>query len=69
MLGSPIVCLLPSSGPSAGPAPKAFYTAGINEDIGAVVDSAAFGAKYTPHLKIKVNADVAFWYGLAPGVV
>ncbi len=64
LLKRPIMSLLP--GPTTGTtgaatAPCAFYTAAINEDVGAVVSSAVFGAKYTPHLKIKVNADVAFW--------
>jgi hypothetical protein len=61
VLGAPIVDLLPSHGGVATDPPRAFYTAALNEDVAAVVDSAVFGAGFTPHLKVKVNADVAFW--------
>ncbi len=46
---------------STSAAPKAFYTAALNADIAAVLESADFGWLHTPHLKIKVNNDVEFW--------
>uniref|UniRef100_A0A7S1C617 Enolase C-terminal domain-containing protein n=1 Tax=Bicosoecida sp. CB-2014 TaxID=1486930 RepID=A0A7S1C617_9STRA len=36
-----------------------FYTAALNEDIEKIVQSALFGWTYTPHLKVKLDGDVA----------
>lgn len=46
-----------------GPKDKAwkhvsFYTAALNDLIEVIVESAAFGRKYTPHLKIKLDGNV-----------
>lgn len=35
-----------------------FYTAALNDDIAAMIASAKLGWKFTPHLKVKLNADV-----------
>jgi hypothetical protein len=32
-----------------------FYTAGLNDDIEKMVDSAKFGLTYTPYLKVRWN--------------
>jgi L-alanine-DL-glutamate epimerase-like enolase superfamily enzyme len=47
-----------------GPKDKAwkhvsFYTAALNDSIEAMVESAAFGRKFTPHLKIKLDGNVS----------
>lgn len=47
-----------------GPKDKAwkhvsFYTAALNDSIEAMVECAAFGRKFTPHLKIKLDGNVS----------
>lgn len=37
---------------------NSFYTAALNDDISLIVAAALFGAKHTPHLKIKLNHSV-----------
>lgn len=38
--------------------PCSYYTSGLNPDIQAMVDSAHYGGKFTPHLKVKVDSDL-----------
>jgi hypothetical protein len=54
-LGLPVYKVLGLSGHGHW---SSFYTAALNPDLTEVVNSAQFGARFTPHLKIKVNDDV-----------
>lgn len=45
--------------PAAPDSPRwsSFYTAALNDDVSKVAESAQFGSRFTPHLKIKLSDD------------